>query len=182
MATSMRTKLLISLALLSTAAPAVLAEPSNAERFRQQALINQMNINAAQHMNRHDRDWDRDRDWDHDRGRHNGWDRDDWRRAERQRFHAYRVDDPVNRWDWDRHQWREQREYMRQQWAARQAMLNAQQRAMLDAQLRQQWLAYHNNVWSGGYGWNQYNDPEFLDYVHSNNPGLINSLRNLLGF
>lgn len=86
------------------------------------------------------------------------------------------------RWDWNRHNWNDQRDYMRNNWQARRNRMNAAQRAQMDAQLRQQWLAYHNNSWNGGYSWNQYNDPRFFDYLHNNNPSLINTLRSVLGF
>ncbi len=86
------------------------------------------------------------------------------------------------KWEWDRHNWGEQREYMRSNWSARRARINAAQRAQLDNQLRSQWLAYHHNRWNGGYSWNQYSDPAFLDYIQTQNPSLLSSLRNALGF
>jgi hypothetical protein len=52
----------------------------------------------------------------------------------------------------------------------------------LDAQMRAQWLAYHHNNYNGDYSWNTYNDPQFLDYLHTSNPGLLTTLRNYVGF
>jgi hypothetical protein len=48
--------------------------------------------------------------------------------------------------------------------------------------MRQQWLQYHNNNWKGNYSWDQYSDPQFLDYVHTRNPSMLMSIRNSLGF
>ena len=86
------------------------------------------------------------------------------------------------KWDWDRHNWNDQRAYLHSNWAARSAALNAAQRAQLDAQLRTQWNGYHNNNWNGNYDWNQYNDPGFWDYVHNNNPGVLNTIRSIFNF
>lgn len=86
------------------------------------------------------------------------------------------------KWDWNRHNWNEQRDYMHSNWQSRSARINAAQRAQLDAQLRAQWLAYHNNNWNGSYDWNQYNDPRFWDYVHDRNPSVLTQIRNVLGF
>ncbi|MDZ4833081.1 MAG: hypothetical protein SGJ27_04700 [Candidatus Melainabacteria bacterium] len=86
------------------------------------------------------------------------------------------------KWDWNRHNWNEQRNYVHNNWAARSAQVSAAQRAQLDSQLRAQWLAYHNNNWNGGYEWNQYNDPQFLDYIHNRQPGLMTSIRNAFRF
>jgi hypothetical protein len=86
------------------------------------------------------------------------------------------------KWDWNRHNWNEQRNYLHSNWASRSARINAAQRAQLDQQLRAQWLSYHNNNWNGGYDWNQYNDPTFWDYVHTNNPSLLNTIRGIFNF
>lgn len=60
--------------------------------------------------------------------------------------------------------------------------MSATNRRALDAQMRAQWRAYHNNNWNGAYSWNNYNDPAFMDYLHNRNPGLLTNLRTSLGF
>lgn len=85
-------------------------------------------------------------------------------------------------WNWDRHNWNEQRQYMRDNWRARRARMNALQQQQIDAQLRSQWLAYKNNSYNGPYNWDMYSDPMFLDYVHTRNPSLLTTIRSVLGF
>lgn len=55
-------------------------------------------------------------------------------------------------------------------------------RRALDAQMRTQWMSYHNNNYSGATTWNNYNDPNFIDYLHTRNPGLLTNIRTNLGF
>ncbi len=86
------------------------------------------------------------------------------------------------RWDWNKHNWNEQRAYMNTNWAAQAAALDEAKRQQLDSQLRTQWMAYHNNNWNGTYNFNQYSDPGFLDYVHTRNPSMLTQIRNVVGF
>jgi hypothetical protein len=74
-------------------------------------------------------------------------------------------------WNWERNQYRHHwnkvsREHQRE----------------LDADLRQQWLAYHHNRWHGNTSWSSYQDPRFLDYLHTSNPTLLTRLRTYVGF
>lgn len=104
--------------------------------------------------------------------------------------HKYKNRDRDNRtivinnngWNWERHNWNEQRQYMHDNWRARRARMNALQQQQLDAQLRAQWLAYKNNSYNGPYNWDMYSDPMFLDYVHMRNPSLLTTIRSILGF
>jgi hypothetical protein len=86
------------------------------------------------------------------------------------------------RWDWNKHNWNDQRAHMNTNWAARSAALDEAKRQQLDSQLRTQWMAYHNNNWNGTYNFNQYSDPGFLDYVHTRNPSMLTQIRNVIGF
>lgn len=161
---------LLALTLIGGSAPSVYAEPSNAEKFRQAALMNQMNINASKHnRGRHHDDWKHYNNGyqaGYNNGYHNGWNKN-WKHGG---------------WNWNKHNWDDQRDYLHNNWMARRNNLSASQRRALDAQLRAQWLAYHNNSWNGGYNWNMYNDPAFFDYMHTNNPSFVNKLRGWLGF
>lgn len=74
--------------------------------------------------------------------------------------------------------WNGQRTLYRNNWNR----ISRERQRELDAQMRAQWLAYHHNNWNGAYNWNTYNDPLFLDYLHTSNPGLLGTLRNYLGF
>ena len=74
--------------------------------------------------------------------------------------------------------WNQERDLYKRNWSR----INTSQRSRYDAQMRSQWLAYHHNQWNGSYDWNNYNDPAFLDYLHSRNPNLLNSIRGILGF
>lgn len=76
------------------------------------------------------------------------------------------------------HSWNDDRKLYRKYWGR----LSPSQRAQFDAQMRAQWLSYHHNRWNGNCSWSSYNDPAFLDYVHTNNPGLLNNIRSLIGF
>lgn len=78
--------------------------------------------------------------------------------------------------------WDDQREYYTYNFrnlGSRRA--NARQRA-LEAQLRNQYLMYNNNNYTGPYGWNQYSNPGFIDYLHMRSPGLLSSVRSIIGF
>ncbi len=87
-----------------------------------------------------------------------------------------------NKWNWNQHNWNDQRSYLRNNWRQRNGRLSAQQQQQLDAQMRAQWLRYHNNNWNGQYTWDQYSDPQFLDYIHSNDPSLMSTIRSSFGF
>ncbi|HEY9714926.1 MAG TPA: hypothetical protein V6C72_15770 [Chroococcales cyanobacterium] len=73
--------------------------------------------------------------------------------------------------------WEEQRDVYRHNWKR----LRKEHQRELDAEMRAQWLAYHHNQWNGGYGWSQYNNPGFLDYLHTSNPGLLTRMSSYLG-
>lgn len=77
-----------------------------------------------------------------------------------------------------RRNWNEERGLYQRYWNHP----NAQARLRYDAQLREQWRRYHNNNWNGNYSWSNYNDPRFIDYLHTNNPSLLTNIRSVLGF
>lgn len=106
-----------------------------------------------------------------------------------------------NNWNWNAHDWAEQKAYMRSHWKRNDEQLSAMQRQQLDNEMRAQWLQYHNrnnnnnnwnnnnnnNSWNNNSAWsnpnwNQYSDPGFLDYIHNRQPGLLQQLRTQLGF
>lgn len=86
-----------------------------------------------------------------------------------------------NRWNWDAHNWNDQRNYLSSHWRDN-SQLSPWQQQQLDNQMRAQWLQYHQNRWQGATSWNQYNDPGFLNYLHNNNPSLMQQIRARLGF
>lgn len=87
-----------------------------------------------------------------------------------------------NNWQWDQHNWNDQRSQLRNNWRLRNDRLSAQQQQQLDEQMRAQWLRYHNNQWNGPNNWSQYSDPNFLDYIHTNNPSLMTRIRSAVGY
>lgn len=137
-------------------------------------------VSAAPALADHDHHWDNNPNNYNNRYHGNpNWDRRDIN---------VRVND--NRYgDWDRHSrharaawnnndWNGERTLYRNNWNR----ISRERQQQLDAQMRAQWLAYHHNNWNGNYSWNQYNDPMFLDYLHTSNPGLLSTLRNYIGF
>ncbi len=84
---------------------------------------------------------------------------------------------------WEKHNWNDQRAQLRANWQRNEDIrISAAQQQLLDDQMKAQWNQYHNNKWNGQYSWSQYNDPKFLDYVHTNNPSLLTTLRTRFGF
>ena len=103
---------------------------------------------------------------------------------------------PDKRWDYklnnrDRYQtykkyhnnWNEQRTYLRSNLGRfnELANLNRQQQELLDSQMRAAYLQYHNNHYNGVYNWNTYSDPQFIDYIQTRNPSLLQSILGFLG-
>ena len=107
--------------------------------------------------------------------RYDRYDRDDHKDYNRYKHHQQAA------WknnEWKNNDWNGQRTLYRNNWNR----ISRQRQQDLDAQMRAQWMAYHHNNWNGNYSWNTYNDPQFLDYLHSSNPGLLSTLRNYIGF
>ena len=59
---------------------------------------------------------------------------------------------------------------------------NSSQQAVYDAEMREQWLAYNHGKWDGAYNWDTYNNPAFIEYLHTNRPTLLQKVRYDLGF
>lgn len=55
------------------------------------------------------------------------------------------------------------------------------QEQQLLAQMRAEFGAYHNNNWNGNYGWSQYSDPGFIDYLNTSRPSILTTIRSYLG-
>lgn len=85
-------------------------------------------------------------------------------------------------WNWDKHNWNEQRSQLHDNWRSQRTYLTAAQQARLDADMKIQWRQYKNNNWNGQYTWDQYSDPRFLDYVHTQNPSLLTTIRSYFGY
>lgn len=137
-------------------------------RNRQEAFRNNNRVEAFRSQNRSDAFRNQNRANIQYRTSNNNWDRSD-----RRRFQATRR---FNNWN-------DQRTYLRSNLSRfnQLARLNQLQQAQLDAQMRSAFLAYHNNRWAGSYGWNEYSDPMFLDYLQTNNSSLLNSILAALG-
>lgn len=104
-----------------------------------------------------------------------------WNRSNN-RSSRYNANRSAN-WNWDAHNWNDQRSYLKSHWNRHDdRRMSAQQRQQLDNQMRAQWMQYKNNNWRGNTTWNQYNDPGFLDYIHTRNPSLMQTLRTQIGF
>ncbi len=148
--------------------------------------LNEKQRRAESAWRRSDSNWDRDTNRDFERSR---------RLAENQRRSTH-VQTWPNRWDYrldNRDRYKAYRNY-RSNWTAQRKYLNDNlrrfdqishlnqlQQQQLENQMRAAWLSYHNNQWNGPYGWNTYSDPMFLDYLRSNNSGLLNSLLSSVG-
>ncbi len=123
----------------------------------------------------------------HDNDHYKNWDHRDINQRVNDNRYDYRYNNHYDNHN-DRHyrhqqamwnnDWNGQRTLYRNNWNR----ISRERQRELDAQMRAQWLAYHHNNWNGSYNWNTYNDPLFLDYLHTSNPGLLTTLRNYLGF
>jgi hypothetical protein len=98
----------------------------------------------------------------------------DYRLDNRRRYQAYRH---------YRNNWSEQRVYLRTNLSRfnQLARLNQLQQQQLDNQMRAAYLSYHNNQWNGPFGWNNYSDPQFIDYLQTRNPSLLQTILSALG-
>ncbi len=107
-----------------------------------------------------------------------------------------RYNRPSNRWDAkldNRARYQAYRKY-NSNWSAQKAYLSANlnrfnqlaainqvQQQQLDAQMRTAYLAYHNNNWNGPYNWSGYSNPQFLDYLQTRQPSLLQRVLSSLG-
>ncbi len=76
--------------------------------------------------------------------------------------------------------WSGQRVYFSNNWGHRNPSYAAAQSAALELEMKNSWNAFHKNSYSGPYDWNVYNNPEFFDYVHTNNPSLFTQVRSYI--
>lgn len=77
--------------------------------------------------------------------------------------------------------WNDQRDWYRHNFNKLQNRRSNDRQRRLEAQMRAQYLMYNNNNYNGPYGWNQYSDPNFLDYLHTRQPGLLSTVRSMIG-
>ena len=98
----------------------------------------------------------------------------DYKLSERERYQKYKK---------YRNNWNEQRTYLKSNLNKFNeiADLNRQQQALLDNQMRAAYLQYHNNQYKGAYTWDTYSDPQFIDYIQTRNPSLMQSILGFLG-
>ncbi|CAN5242844.1 hypothetical protein BH10CYA1_BH10CYA1_09100 [soil metagenome] len=160
---SIKNGLMVGMVALS----ALNAAPALAEHSHHDYNYKNYN-NNNKNWNRHNDDWDR-RDINV-RVNDSRYDRDDYDHHGRHQQAAWNYNNA--------NQWNSQRTLYRNNWNR----VSRQRQQDLDAQMRAQWLAYHHNDWNGNYSWNTYNDPRFLDYLHTSNPSLLTTLRNYVGF
>ena len=116
---------------------------------------------------------DRDNHWDNRNDRDRGhWDQ---RWYERNRQQAA-LDRRFRNWN-------DQRDYLKANLRKfnQIAKLNALQQQQLNQQMQAAYLAYHNNNWNGGYNWDYYSEPQFLDYLQANQPSLLDRILGYLG-
>lgn len=77
--------------------------------------------------------------------------------------------------------WNNQREWYTHNFRKMQARAANERQRELEAQMRAEYLAYHNNSYTGPYSWDLYSEPGFLDYLHSRRPNLLGTVRSILG-
>lgn len=143
------------------------------ERARAQAQNRADDRARAQAQNRADeRNRNQAQSWGNNRVQNgNRW---DYRLDNRQRYQTYRK---------YRNNWTDQRTYLRSNLSRfnQLSRLNAQQQRLMDNQMRAAFLSYHNNQWNGSYGWDNYSDPQFLDYLQTSQPSLLQSVLSAIG-
>lgn len=143
---------------------------------------------AQSQVNHHDSpSWDNIRDHHAD----NSW-RDD--RNHNSPSRAYHR--PSNRWDSSlsnkaryqtyrkyRNNWSDQRTYLHANLSRfnQLAALDRQQQQALDAQMQAAYLAYNNNHYNGSYNWDVYSNPQFLDYLQTRKPSLLQNILSAIG-
>ncbi len=118
-----------------------------------------------------ERNRDRATDFNRSQNQANRW---DYKMDNRQRYHAYKK---------YRNNWNDQRSYLKNniKYFNQMARLNQIQQQQMDNEMRTAWLAYHNNRWNGPYGWSNYSDPNFLDYLQTRQPSLLQRILSAIG-
>ena len=115
----------------------------------------------------------------HGNGRGNGNGNGHYSKYDKHSYkHAYKQQKQNQKQARKYYSWQQERGLYRSNWGR----VNSAQRRQYDSQLQAQWRAYHHNNWNGQSNWNNYNDPAFLDYVHTQNPSLLTNLRSILNF
>jgi hypothetical protein len=143
---------------------------NNNNNNRAEALRNNNNRAEAFRNNREDAIRAQNRaNLQANRAYNNRWDS---RSGDRRRFQAQRFNN-----------WNDQRTYLRSNLSRfnQLSRLNQLQQQQLDNQMRAAFLRYHNNRWAGSYGWNEYSDPMFLDYLQTNNSSLLGTILAAIG-
>ncbi len=145
------------------------------DRARELAQRNQVRL--QQDARRDDRRDDRfDNRWTsnrHDNDRDNRWDNNG-------RWHNNRQILSYNK---AFRNWDAQRDYLKANIRRlnQERALSQLQQQQLNAQMQAAYLAYHNNNWNGGYNWDYYSEPQFLDYLQVNQPSLLDRILGYLG-
>ncbi len=127
---------------------------------------------------------------DHDnwRNRNRNWNHQNYKQAQKYQKKQYQnYKKAVQRRDrsyWRNHwgnNWNDQRDWYQHNFNTLQARSANERQRQLEAQMRAQYLLYNNNNYNGPYGWSQYSDPRFLDYLHTRQPGLLTTIRSMIG-
>lgn len=196
MTTIFNRRVLVGLTLLSIASPlAVLADDDHHRRDNDGRNWRNNGDHTWSHDYERDRrNWNARNNWNRDNDRDNGTDnnrdnsRDNNRDNERdnrmaERFER-RAEHAYDRAHWQTNygnNWNDQREwYLHNMRNLQRHEANENQRR-LEAEMRAQYLLYNNNNYNGPYGWDQYSDPRFLDYLHTRRPNLLSTIRSMVG-
>jgi len=149
---------------------------------------NSRNHNNNQWQKNHNNNWkNNNNNW---KNNHNNWKNNHNQYKQVQKYQQKRYNNAVkaqrtyDRSHWQTNwgnNWNDQREWYHHNALNLQNRQANDRQRQLEAQMRQQYLMYNNNNYNGAYGWNQYSDPRFLDYLHTRQPGLLSSLRSAIG-
>ncbi len=118
---------------------------------------------------------DDDRRWNNGNGNgnHRGWHKQKYKQQMRRAARNNNNNFPSD--------WNSQRSFYSRNWSHRNNSYSAAQRRALEQQMRTQYSSFNPN-YHGSYNWNTYNNPQFLDYMHNNNPSTFTQVRSYLGF
>lgn len=111
---------------------------------------------------------------------------EDVRDAQKKQIKQYRkAQQSYDRTHWNTHwgnTWDNQRDWYGHHLRGMNAQRVSVRQRQLESQLRGQYVQYHNNAYTGPYGWTQYSDPAFIDYLHVRNPSLLTNMRTIINF
>ncbi len=204
MTTVLTRRVLVGLTLLSIASPLGVLADDDHDRHHNNGNDNQnWHNNDNHHYNdNHHGNQDNNQQWHKNQQswhQDNHHDRDNWNaqnnlnqqneklaeKYQRQQNHNYQKAAQVyDRSHWQTNygnNWNDQREWYAHNMRNIQRRQANENQRQLEEQMRQQYLMYNNNNYNGPYGWDQYSDPRFLDYLHTSRPNLLTTIRSMVG-